>query len=76
MNMRSKDWGRSDTVWFVVAMKKDLLYPEPRETGCNTPAAGPRVSYTLWTGTLTMSPHKMTGISGSYASCKAACTPT
>lgn len=68
--------GWKGTVWFVVDVEKDLLHPRSRGQGCDTPAVGLRVSCTLQTGTLTMSPHKPTGIVGSYVFCKAACSPT
>lgn len=59
MDTRGNDQGGKGTVWFVVAVEKDLLHPGSRGQGRDMPAAGPRVSYTLQTGTLALSPHKL-----------------
>lgn len=58
----SKNWSGGSTVWFIVAVEKKLMHPGSREPFCIMPAAGPRVSYTLWTGTFGMSPHKLAGV--------------
>lgn len=57
----SKDWSGRGAVWFIVAVEKKLMHPGSREPFCIMPAAGPRVSYTPWTGTFAMSPHKLAG---------------
>jgi len=56
--------------------EKGPAAPGVQAPGCDVSAARPRASHTQRTGTLAMSPCKPTGISGSYASCEAACTPT